>query len=167
MGPIAYNPFNPYYMQFDFRDWFGLPDGPCIRSLEFLQISGCCYVPRLYRAPDVSVETFDPDAYVSTVVTLPAASWILGFKNNAAMPPFMFQVTDLGLNRTLFSQPVYSGVFGQIDTPPQTPDQLMPSFFTSPYPVVKPGNFEVEIWRVGGTSPAIINLCLFAAELQL
>lgn len=166
MGAI-YNPFNPYYMQFDFRDWYGNPDGPCIRSAEFLQISGCCYVPRLYRAPDVSKETIPPNGYVSAVVALPPASWILGWKVDISLEPFMLQITDLGLNRTFFSAPVSSYAFGLTQRTPEQDDQFMPTWLTAPYPVVKPATFEIEIWRIEGVADAIINVCLFVAELQL
>lgn len=163
----AYNPFNNFYMQYDFRDWFGLPDGPCIRSMEFLQLSGCCYVPRFYRCPDVSEETISPNGYVSSVVTIPAGSFILGLKVNIAIEPYMIQITDLGLNRTFFSEPMSSLAWSRAGVTPETDDQWMPTFLTAPYPVVKPGNFEVEIWRIEGSASAIINVCLFCAELQL
>jgi len=168
----SFNPLNPFYLQYDFRDWFGYPDGPCIRGLEFLQVSGCCYVPRLYKVPDISVELLPPDGYVATTVAIPAGSWLLGMKPNIHMEPFMLQITDLSLNRQFYSAPVSSlnfvYSFGEIFGVQvlQTNDQIPPALFTAPYPVVSSGNFQVEIWRIGGTINSIINVCLLTAEIQ-
>jgi len=161
-----FNPLNPFYLQYDFRDWFGYPDGPCIRGLEFLQVSGCCYVPRLYKVPDISVELLPPDGYVATTVAIPAGSWLLGMKPNIHLEPFMLQITDLSLNRQFYSAPVASLNFEFSFGSPQTNEQIPPALFTAPYPVVASGNFQVEIWRIGGTADSIINVCLLTAEIQ-
>lgn len=66
---------------------------------------------------------------------------------------FMVQITDMILDHQFFSRPIRDDFLSGI-----------PSLLEIPYPVVAPGDFQVQFWNSSPTQPITANLIFIVAE---
>jgi len=154
---------NPLLLDQDYRDFWGAFDTAAIRNLQKLDLSPCCYEPRLYVAPDFGQQTLPIDDVREYILNIPAGSFIVGFRHRGGGPDYLFQITDMGLNRQMFSQPMPDKFFAN-GASGRAGNQ--PYFLPEIYPVIAPGQFSCEFWNTSGAASRI-SLTFVVAEVVL
>ena len=157
-----------------YHDYWGEQMAAFTRRLDRFAHLGC-YVPRFYHAPDSESQFVgvQPNGYKTYLLSLPIGSFILGFLHttqsfpNATMSPsvppnasgFTVQITDLSIDHKWFSHPCPEAWFVNDLAVPRTAFPpyanstfafTFPSFprlLATPYPVVEPGQFQVEFYN--------------------
>ena len=152
---------NPLLLEQDYRDFWGDFDAAAIRNLQKLDWSRCCYEPRYYVVPDYGAQRLAADAGLEYILNIPAGSFIYGFRHKGGGPNFLVQISDLALNRKLFSHPLPDKIFAN-GAGGRAPNQ--PYFLPELYPVVSPGQFSVELWN---TSAALSRISLTVAVAEV
>lgn len=129
------------YLPFAIRSWLPI-------------IEAGCFVPRWYDAPLNALQYMTIGQYSSWSLQIPAGSFILEvMHSNQAAPPetdagvftsgyFNVQITDTGLQHEWFSNPVPDHLFYKKPSTEGRNGHVLPK----PYPVVSPGNFQIERW---------------------
>lgn len=136
---------NPMRNSIQYREQWGDMSAIVVDRLDAILKAGC-YVPRYYRAPSNDLEQLaGPNGYLRYSLAIPPGSWIYGVWRSpttgfAAAPTFWVQITDVGLNHKLFSNPIPEKFLGANQT-----DYAF--LFDYPYPVVAPGVFLCEFWN--------------------
>jgi hypothetical protein len=140
-----------------------------------------CYAPRFFHAPDSTTELNGVPAggYIDYLLELPLGSFLCGFLHstvsipdtaptNPISPPaqsgFVCQITDLSIDRAIFSQPVPEAWFLNDYLQPVSANPpyansangfvspVSPRLLSVPYP---PGQLLVEFWnQLGGLNTA-------------
>jgi hypothetical protein len=117
-----------------------------------------CYVPRWYQAPINSLQNMVAMEYSTWSLQIPPGSFIMEIMHRvrfeSVVPPpsgggspvftagtFQVQITDTTLDYEWFSQPVPDLLFNK-----QTATGRNGHVLPKPYPVVSPGNFQIERW---------------------
>lgn len=159
---------NGLLLQRDYRDFWGEFDAAAIRGLELLEDSGCCYAPRLYKAPAGESDVVAGNGYSRTTVQLaPGAIWwgIL-HASSASRASFDIQITDSALGREIFERPVADDIFVNKLGLGSSYSTLTaePWFLPGMYPVTAPGVFVVEVWNNGAAAQRC-NVVLCCAEV--
>lgn len=167
---------NPLRLSPLFRDYWGEQMARFTERTDFISQKGC-YVPRFYHAPDSEQEAagLGPNDYRPYLLSLPIGSFIVGFNHTTSSAPnsqknevvtnasgFTMQITDLAIDHKWFSRPAEEAYFindalliapndgGNPPYPDNTQGFTFPSFtrlLPVPYPVVPPGQFQVEFWN--------------------
>ena len=157
---------NPLLLEDDYRDVWGAFDTAAIRNLRKLDLSQCCYEPRYYVAPDFSRQRLAADATLEYLLSVPAGSFIYGLRHTGGGASFLVQITDVGLNRKMFSHPVPDDFFAQGAGFLGGRGSWQPWFLPEIYPVIAPGQFLVEFYNTSGaTSRIALTFCV--AEVVL
>jgi len=166
---------NPLRLSPTFTDYWGDYMAAVTRETDVFARLGC-YVPRFYHAPDSTTELngIQPGGYVEYLLQLPIASFLCGFLHstvsipgtapvNPISPPaqsgFVCQITDLAIDKQLFSKPVPEAWFLNDYLQPINANQpygaspngfvspVTPRLLPVPYPIVPPGQFMIEFWN--------------------
>jgi hypothetical protein len=123
-------------------------------------IEAGCFVPRWYDAPLNALQFMTAGDYNSWSLQIPAGSFIMEvMHSHQEAPPeagvqiyssgeFNVQITDTGLNYEWFSQPIPDSLFykrhGRFQA--QQTAGRNGHVLPKPYPVLTPGNFQIERW---------------------
>jgi hypothetical protein len=166
---------NPLRLSPLFTDYWGDYMASFTRQTDVFSRLGC-YAPRFYHAPDSTTELngIPAGGYVEYLLTLPVGSFICGFlhttisvpataPSNPISPPaqsgFAIQITDLSIDKQLFSKPVPEGWFLNDYLQPVSANPpygsstngfvspVTPRLLPVPYPIVPPGQLLVEFWN--------------------
>ncbi len=157
-----------------FKDYWGEQMAAYTRRLDGFAKLGC-YVPRFYHAPDSSSQFagLASNGYQTYLLKLPVGSFILGFLHTTSSAPqthsgaslsappnpsgFACQITDLSIDHKWFSHPIEEAWFindNMQGSYPPYPATSLPFTFPSfprllavPYPVVPPGQLQVEFFN--------------------
>lgn len=123
------------------RDIWGEFDALAIAQIAPLAYDKC-YKPKLYVGLDSDAQQVEAQGYSSFGLQVLPGSLLYGFYFGAPVypSPFMFQLTDLSLGRSLFSDPVSQAFLAN-------PKPGYPRLLCAPYPVVGTGVFLVEVWN--------------------
>jgi hypothetical protein len=134
------------------RDYYADYSAACIPNLECLNDPEC-FRQSWYVAPPMDLQQVAVRGYVQTTLVIPAGSFIWGIVHKSTGFQFGLRITDMALNFSLIDKPANDQcVLGS------------PFYFTSPHPVVQPGNFLVEVWSLFETETALCEVCLAVAE---
>lgn len=150
INPLSLNPWT--------RDNYGEYDALAIALLGEVAFEDC-FQPKIYRVPDLTQEVLPQQQYIESTVRITPGSIIYAFYNPqvTVAPTYAVQMTDVSLNRKLFSDPVPALFLAnplKFDMP-----NLIP-----PYPVTGSGLFAVEFWNQLTTGPVNIQLLLGVLE---
>jgi hypothetical protein len=162
---------NPLRLSPLYREYWGEQMAAFTKRTDVFSKAGC-YVPRFYHAPDSRKQLLGVPAggYVPYLLSLPIGSFILGYLHNNSSAPdsagdptqvkggFVCQITDLSLDHKWFSRPADEGYFINDVVLNPTGAQYVntafgytfpsaPRLLPVPYPVVPPGQFNVEFWN--------------------
>lgn len=166
---------NPLHLSPLFTDYWADYMAGFTRQTDVFARLGC-YAPRYYHAPDSTTEKNGVPAggYLEYLLTLPVASFLCGFLHstvsiagtapaNPVSPPaqsgFVCQITDLAIDKQLFSKPVPEAWFLNdwmqpvSATPPYANSTnglvspVAPRLLPVPYPIVEPAQLMVEFWN--------------------
>jgi hypothetical protein len=167
----ALPPFNPLRLASNYRDGYG-DSHALLTELTDAVIASGCYVPRIFHAPDTSVdnEILQTNRFLEYALALPIGSFILAYLHgytaapsaNVTDPPaasgFRVQITDIKPNYKFFGKPVPEAFFLN-DIPSANPNSVLSPnllsvqnqsarLLTAPYPVTAPGIFKIEFWNI-------------------
>jgi hypothetical protein len=170
-APLQF-PISPLVLDQLSSAWWGHYDSLAIAQLAPLA-DECCYLPKVYKAPDTPHEVVAAFGYVSLGLKITPGSIIYGFYLPASpitfLPPqYNVQVTDVSLHHEWFDEPVPSALLGNFQ-PTYLSAQgdftgSSANLFNCPYPVVGNGMFLVEIWETSGSQQRI-ELCFGVLEV--
>ena len=147
-----------------YRDTWGYYDAmvnPAFAPLDHNR----CYKPKYYEVPDVTQQLVAPGAFLQYNFSIVPGSLIIGFLNNDATPLFTLQITDVARGCGMFDAPI-SNYF--VTNNLLCFGKQYPSLFSSPYPVVGSGLFNVDLWanaQLGGTTRCAFTLLVAEAVL--
>jgi hypothetical protein len=166
---------NPLRLSPLFTDYWGDYMASFTRQTDVFSRLGC-YAPRCYHAPDSTTELNGVAAggYIEYLLSLPVGSFLCGFlhttisvpdtaPNNPITPPaqsgFAIQITDLSIDKQLFSKPVPEAWFLNDYLQPVSANPpyansgngfvapVTPRLLPVPLPIVPPGQLLVEFWN--------------------
>jgi len=163
---VRVSSLNPCLLEDDYRDVWGAFDAAAIRNLEKLARSRCCYEPRYYVAPDFSRQRLTAEQVLETVMVIPAGSFITGIRHAGGGASFLFQVTDVGLNRKWFSHPIPDDFVAQGAGLGGGRDSWQQWFLPELYPVISPGEVLVEFWNTSGATNRIALIFAVAEVVE-
>lgn len=172
MGAV---PISPLSLNQLTRDTWGAFDPLAIAQVAPLADEPC-YTIKFYKAPQGGQSLFSPNDFQAYGLEITPGSIIYGLAlscnassdsvldANFKPPQFTVQITDVGLKRKWYDEPL-SSLFlsnykptGQLIYPAPGGVLQAGSFYNllqSPYPVVGPGLFLVEITETGGVTSRI------------
>jgi hypothetical protein len=135
------------------RDLWNEFDALAIAQLAPLAFDDC-YKPRIYVGLDSDAQSVAALGYSSFGLQVTPGSLIYGFyMGTPVIPsPWNFQMTDMSLGRSLFSDPVSQIFLSNLKGP------AYPWLLCAPYPVVGSGMFLVEVWSQLATTQSVIPL---------
>lgn len=108
-----------------------------------------CHVLRIFVAPDLKTAgDVTAGTYKKQTVAIAPGSFVLGLRYSSESNTAMVQITDLATNLKYFRQPYPSNLMFR-----SSQDWL----FSTPQPVLSPGNLLVEVWAVS-TGSVCMNL---------
>ena len=113
-----------------------------------------CYKPRVYVGLDSDAQAVAALGYSSFGLQISPGSLIYGFYMGIPVvpSPWNFQMTDMSLGRSLFSDPVSQIFLSNLK------GLAYPWLFCAPYPVVGSGMFLVEVWSQLATVQTVVPL---------
>jgi hypothetical protein len=135
------------------RDLWNEFDALAIAQLAPLAFDDC-YKPRIYVGLDSDAQSIAALGYSSFGLQITPGSLIYGFYMGIPVfpSPWNFQMTDMSLGRSLFSDPVSQIFLANLK------GLAYPWLLCAPYPVVGSGMFLVEVWSQLATTQSVIPL---------
>lgn len=148
-------------LNYRWRDFPGEYLPHTLSQLTELYKAGC-FALRFYQAPQKIVQEIVNPGYVKATLQIPCGSFLVSIDHDEAAvetPPFTVQITDVGANWKLFSQPIPDSFIQK--------NEGIPNFLHRPYPIAEPGILTCEFWNVSGAVGAaqICNITLGVAEI--
>ena len=140
------------------RDLWGEYDPLSIAEISPLAYDPCLK-PRIIPCLDPQSQYVAALDHAQAVIRIAPESYILGFLCGSAYTSllYLFQMKDLELNRTIFSEPVSQAMLVN------TKGVNYPNLLNEPYPVVGQGRFLFEVWNQQN-STALICPLLYCLE---
>jgi hypothetical protein len=134
-------------------DYWGDPYARLAERLLALAYRPDCYRPKIYSAPEISNQTIPPLGYVRAPIVITPGAFLLGLL--VADVGFVFQLTDVALGHSFFSQPTPASFVAKQQLPQNilpfsVGNSALPWLFEAPYPVVGSGLFMAEFWNAVG-----------------
>lgn len=154
-----------FLLERNYRDGWGEFDAAAIRMLQQLEALPCCLVPRYFQTPDTARQQVAAGGYLQYSFAMPAGGYLFAVQHSGGGDDFIFQLTDAGLGRPLFSEPVPDKWFSNTAGWVGDNQSRQPWFFAGLYPIVTPGLFTAEFWNPG-TSTARCSIVLVVAEVD-
>jgi len=113
-----------------------------------------CYKPRVYVGLDSDAQAIAALGYSSFGLQITPGSLIYGFYMGIPVvpSPWNFQMTDMSLGRSLFSDPVSQLFLSNLK------GLAYPCLLCAPYPVVGSGMFLVEVWSQLAITQSVVPL---------
>jgi hypothetical protein len=145
-----------------YRETWGSFDPMALAQLASLAYDPC-YQPKLYKAPDDDQEIIPNGGYLKYGLEITPGSLIWGIYHvppaGFSEPGFVYKVTDMSLGIELWDTPTPDLFVSNNQASP------FPWLFSSPYPVVGNGLFNVEFWNNSGGALRC-NLVFGVAEVN-
>lgn len=135
-------------------DYWGDPYARLAERALALAYQPDCYRPKIYSAPEISNQTIAPLGYVRAPIVITPGAFLLGFL--VADAAFLFNLTDVALGHSFFSQPTPSSFVSKQQLSANVTrftgfgNTALPWLFEAPYPVVGGGLFMAEFWNAVG-----------------